>query len=193
MASEKQNLNELLILLAFTRYNEEKFRIVLDRLFGKEAKILRIADSQVFLLSLPDGQASLATFRASFDALVEDVDSIRKALVIPCNNPLLYSYIDEVEDGKLMYLFELDKTHPNFYDEMVPLLLGVKKSLLGSLKSYIENNCSARCAQNELYVHFNTVEYRMKKCMEQLQMNFELFPTRMFLYYLLERVENQKR
>ena len=193
MAWSKQILNEVHILLTFTRYNEEKFRIILDKLFGKKAKISKISKPGVYLLTLPDGQASLATFRASFDALFLDVDSIAKALVIPCDDQFLYSYIDEVKEGRLTYLFELEKNHPNFYDEMVPLLLGVKKSLLGSLKSYIENNCSIRCAQNELYVHFNTVEYRMRKCMQQLRRNFDLFPTRMFLYYLLERVENQKR
>ena len=188
MGSVNQASDDVTILLSFSSFDAERFSKAVSKLFGKGASIHKV-NGDVYLLTLKEGQKDLAIFKASFQALSDDVNQLRKALIVPSDHPLLYSFMEDVKDGECLYLFSLEKRHPTLYEETLPLILGVKRTLLDTMKCYIENNCSSRNTQNEMFVHFNTVDYRIRKCMQQLGMNLGLFPTRVFLYNLLNRID----
>ncbi|HEX3012420.1 MAG TPA: helix-turn-helix domain-containing protein, partial [Syntrophomonadaceae bacterium] len=53
---------------------------------------------------------------------------------------------------------------------------------LGTLRILLDNECSWTTTANQLYVHVNTVYYRMLKVEQLLNVDFSLFETRLDLY-----------
>jgi DNA-binding PucR family transcriptional regulator len=53
---------------------------------------------------------------------------------------------------------------------------------LGTLRILLDNECSWTTTANQLYVHVNTVYYRMVKVEQLLNIDFSLFETRMDLF-----------
>lgn len=188
MELENLSSDEAHVLLGFSSEVPDHFETALEK-FLKEGCTLKEVSSSVLLLSMKDGKRSLPVFRSSFEALKEDVRSLNKALVIPALWEKFYPYLDYVEDGRCRYLFELAKKCPKMYENLLPFFEGIKRPYLLTMKCFLENNCSSRIAQLELFLHYNTVEYRIRKCCEKLNVNFSLFPTRIFLYNLLDKVK----
>ena len=54
--------------------------------------------------------------------------------------------------------------------------------LLDTLRILLDNSCSWTTTANQMYVHVNTVYYRMFKVQKLLNVDFSLFETRLHLY-----------
>ena len=184
----KSMFNDGVVLLQMYSEDTTKLEKSLKRLFDANFSIKHLRDD-LYILKLKDAVKNVTIFRASFPAIINEEVGLKKALLIPCENQILYTFINKVEDGHYYEFFRLARENPAIYDETMYLILGVKKSLLYTLKVYIENNCSSRNSQIDLFLHYNTVDYRIKRCAEVLGMNFDLFPTRAYLYEMLDKID----
>lgn len=187
MGSTKSTWNEALFLMEVKEASLSRMEKVFSKLFKAGYQLRNIQDG-LFLLRLEEGVESYPVFRASFMAIADDL-GILKALAVPSDNRLFESYLPLVKEGTCTDLFALGSMNPAIYDECLPLVMNLKDDYPKTLRVYIENGCSSRRCQVELYMHFNTIEYRVRKCQELLKMNLGLFPTRMFVYELLLRVD----
>lgn len=188
LKSPKSMFDEAYILLDLDKNDATIIEKILKKIIGSDYELSHFRENW-YILKLMHSVKNLPVFKASFSAMAVDEAGLKRALLLPCNNPSLYSYINKVDDKKYEDFYSLAKKYPEIYDETMFLILGLKKSLLYTLKVYIENNCSSRTAQIELFLHYNTVDYRIKKCSEVLGMNFDLFPTRAYLYEMLDKID----
>lgn len=187
MGSLKSIQNEALFLLEGNDVLVPRMEKLFNKLFKAGYQLEKLKDS-LYLLTLEEGVEAYPVFRASFSALSGDCN-IQRALAIPTDNRLFDSYLSLVPEGTCSDLFVVASVNPLIYDECLPLIMNLKNDYPKTLRVYIENGCSSRRCQVELYMHFNTIEYRVKKCQEILKMNLSLFATRMFVYELLLRVD----
>ena len=137
------------------------------------------------LLTLKDSTKDVAILKASFSALLIDNDALDKALVIPCDSSVFYPYVDFVHSQGFEELFKVAKTHPEVYDESYDLIGSFDNETLHTIQVYIENNCSPLLSTYALFVHKNTVTYRINSFIKKTQIHFETFANQMFLYELI--------
>lgn len=154
------------------------------RLFQDDYESLSIGEGK-YLLTLRQGLKSLSVLQASFPAAANDLDEQAKGLIVPSPSPLFYPYLDKSENGKICYLFELNEEIPTLYDDCVPLLDGLDDDLLMTVKAYIETERSPNLSALRLFLHRNTVSYRLSRFEEITGIEVDSFGNMMFVYELI--------
>lgn len=139
----------------------------------------------VFFLTLKGGQNGLAILQSSLAAASEDIGGDFKGLIVPLFSDLFLPYIDFVPANSIRYLFELGYTHHEIYAETQELLNGIDSYTLLTVKSYIEAGNSPSLASNRLYVHRNTVTYRIDRFISMTGVEIKSFPNAVFIYFLI--------
>ncbi len=139
----------------------------------------------VILLTLKDSTKDVAILKASFSALLVDNDALDKALVIPCDSPVFYGYVNFVKSQSFDELFKVAKKHAEVYDESYDLIGFFDNETLKTIQVYIENNCSPLLSSYALFVHKNTVTYRVNSFIKKTGIHFDTFANQMFLYELI--------
>lgn len=172
------------ILLKCTQNGIERLKKMLFKLMTETFEVRKISD-EVFLLVLKDGK-DLAIFKASFSALTLDEASLFSALEIPSDSTIFYPYLDDVKKGEILPLFKVAKHDPDIYLETYHLLGNFDKETIETIQVYIEHNCSPLLASYALYVHKNTVTYRINAFTKKTGISLEPFSNQMFLYELIE-------
>lgn len=169
-------------------YKSETGLARLERMCSKiipnKYKINPLSDTMV-LLVLNDGPVSTAIFKASFSALLVDNDDLSKALIIPCNNPIFYSYLELVKPQEIVELFKLAKDNKVIYYETYDLIASLDQEIIETLLVYLENNCSPLLSSYALYVHKNTVTYRINLFTKKTGLSLDSFANQMYLYGLI--------
>lgn len=139
----------------------------------------------VFFLTLKGGQNGLAILQSSLAAAGEDIGGSFKGLIVPLFSELFLPYIDLVPQNGIRYLFEVGYTHHEIYAETQELLDGIDSYTLLTVKSYIEAGNSPSLASNRLYVHRNTVTYRIDRFISMTGVEIKSFPNAVYIYFLI--------
>ena len=61
-----------------------------------------------------------------------------------------------------------------------------KNDLLSTLLTYFENNCQISNTAKKLFIHENTLRYRLQKIEELLNLKLDLWETKVLVYFLLK-------
>ena len=141
---------------------------------GDEASLVRLAN-----------ESDLAALLASFSAFASDASFPLKGLIIPFADSRFIPYLDKVKDGELLYLEEAGLSNDD-YANFLPLLEGIDDETLLTVKTYIETNGSPSLSALRLYVHHNTVSYRLSRFEEKTNLSLEGWSNAMFVYELLK-------
>ncbi len=139
----------------------------------------------VISLSLNGGSKSLSILQASLQAMGEDVNTHFKGLVCPCFNDNFPKYLKFVKEDKFLYLFEISQMHKDLYCDNINMLDGIDDYTLESVKCYIEMGNSPTLAAYKLFVHRNTITYRVDKFTQDLRIDLSSFPNCVFIYNLI--------
>ncbi|MGE5422216.1 MAG: PucR family transcriptional regulator [Ignavibacteriales bacterium] len=67
-----------------------------------------------------------------------------------------------------------------------------RTDFLSTMRILLDNECSWTTTANQLYVHVNTVYYRMVKVERMLNINFSLFETRLYLFTAIKAWDTLK-
>lgn len=137
-------------------------------------------------LALYGGKKSLVIFQTSLAALNEDLDINMKGLVVPFFNSRFAKYLNYVNKNEISYLFEISSDHKEIYTENIDLLDMVDDYTLRTLKAYIETGNSPSLAAYKLYVHRNTVTYRIDRFSQTFNVDLSQFPNCVFIYMLIK-------
>jgi DNA-binding PucR family transcriptional regulator len=97
----------------------------------------------------------------------------------------------ELNDGEHRLLHEClsEKNH----EELFAPLSGLDPELLLTILVYLENGNSPALASIGLYVHRNTVNYRVEHFEKQTGYDLSLCPTSLLVYLLLKKEERNIR
>jgi hypothetical protein len=152
----------------------------------------RMCSQDKVLLTLKDAAKDLSILKASFPALLVDNESLSNALVLPCDSPMFYSYLDFVPEQEFLELFKVAKKHPEVYDETYDLIGSFDNETLRTIQVYIENNCSPLLSSFALFVHKNTVTYRVNCFVRKTGIHLDSFANQMFLYELISSRDESK-
>lgn len=183
-------VSECYILISFdAEEGQPRLEKMLLRLLPNLFSIKKITSKNI-LLTLKDVK-DLSIFRASFPAVKIDNGYIHSALEIPCDNSLFYPFLDLVEKGCETQLFKVAKNHPQVYDETYDLICSLDRDTLETIHFYIENDCSPLLASYALFIHKNTVTYRVNMFVKKTGISLELFSNQMFVYQLLASHANE--
>ncbi|MDD6239998.1 MAG: helix-turn-helix domain-containing protein [Eubacteriales bacterium] len=164
----------------------------LSKLFEGREKLTPIQED-IYLLEL-SGRGDVPVFKASFPALKEEISPSLKALLLPLNDPHRYlPFLSKVEPGQFESLFFLASKHPEIYQESFPLLEGFDDDMLETVEAYLENSSSPLFASYSLYVHRNTVTYRIKTFEERTGFVLDDFSSQMFLDCLIHQYFDNKQ
>lgn len=142
-------------------------------------------DPDIWILQLPDGMKDLAIFEASFAALLTDSSQSIQVLAVPNASPIFYAFLESVQPGHFTYLYQRMLDHPEELTELEPLLAGFSREMLATIDSYLENGLSPTLASYRLYVHKNTVTYRVKEFEKRSHIDLSLLPNSVLVYLLL--------
>jgi sugar diacid utilization regulator len=164
-------------------------RQTLDKLLAKifpKSYELEASSSNLYKLTLLDGQKALVLFQTSFRAASLDLYGGLKALVVPTLNDCFVQYLKYVQPQKIEYLFQLGQDHPEIYQECQSLIEDIDGDTLFTISTYIENENSPSLSALRLYVHRNTVTYRITRFIQQTGISLDSFGNVMFVYYLIQ-------
>ncbi len=161
-----------------------KLERMLNKILPGDVSINRI-DREKVLLTMKNGLHDQAVLKASYSALLVDNDSLDKALIIPSPSSIFYSYVDFVPSQQITELFKVAKTCAQVYDETYSLIASMDREILETVQVYIENNCSPLLSSYALFVHKNTVTYRINIFIKKTGISLDSFANQMFLYGLI--------
>jgi hypothetical protein len=163
-----------------------KVHKLIDKILGKAEYELEGKEG-IYKLTLQSGVKGQAVMQSSFMAAGEDLGASFKGLIVPLFNDRFVPYIDFVEDNSIKYLFEVGHDHDEIYDESADLLSEIDYYTLLTVKSYIEAGNSPSMASLRLYVHRNTVTYRIDRFIQQTGIDLKPFPNSVFIYFLIKK------
>ena len=163
---------------------------------SKVLTMLRIEDydieqrNNVFVISLYKGEDSLIKLQNSFRALSEDLGVDLKGLIVPKPHPAFIKYVDSVHKAKMMYAFELGLTDKAIYRDSLNIIKPFDAEMLVTIKAYIEYGNSPTVSSQRLFVHRNTVTYRINQFGTTTDIDLSSFPNCVFIIELIR--ERQK-
>lgn len=157
---------------------------IILRLFKNEVKCERLSPT-VNRLTLLRGTKDLAAFEASFEALSADVKGNVTGLIVPTNSALFVPFLAKAKPRRVSYLFELLEEDSSLYVNFEPLIARIDPEILYTVKAYIEADRSPLLASLRLYVHRNTVAYRLTHFEKQTGLMIDSFGNERFVYALI--------
>src|SRR5574344_567291 len=145
----------------------------------------------VYKLDLPTGVKGQALLLASFKALSEDVtmatNGFIKGLIVPLPSDKFIPYLEYVSENAIKFLFEIGQVHSEIYRDNLDLLEDIDSYSLETVMAYLEAGNSPAEASLRLYVHRNTVTYRIDHFIQQTGIDLKPFPNAVFVYFLIVR------
>jgi len=169
-------------ILRVPEASQPKLTYILKRLVP-EARIENEKDC--LLLNLPNGLSSEVELLASQKALSEDLPNLQ-GLFVPFYNEVCLEYLNQVDGGSISYLDEVAKKDQSIYKDFLFLLDKVDDETALTVQAYIECDKSPKLAGVRLYVHRNTVNYRVQRFLALTGLSLEGFGNCMFVYHLIE-------
>lgn len=165
---------------------QDKLEKLLTRVLEGENKyeLSRVAD-EYYSLSILNGYRGLGALQSSFSAASEDINFTFKGIVVPTLNERFIQYLKYVRKSSLVYLFQVAMTHQEIYKENVDLLDFIDEYTLMTVKAYIEASNSPSLASYRLFVHRNTVTYRIDRFIQESGFDLKYFSTAIFVYFLI--------
>jgi hypothetical protein len=182
-------MNSVYLLFQSDRFAK---RETLEKFFSKLLKNgyeVEETPSNVYKITLLGGVASLAIIEASFTAASNDFPGLIKALIVPFFKESFTAYLPEVKEGKILYLYEVGRNHPEIYEDGQNLLASFDDESLLTVKTYIETERSPYLSALRLYVHRNTVSYRIERFEEKSGIALENWGNQMYVYELIRAYE----
>ncbi len=127
-----------------------------------------------------------AVFATSFPALCEDIGHDIKALLVPSNEFSLYTdYLQKCDNNTVIPLFSL-RNDKKEYASFDPLIQDRDRDVLKTVLSYRYYNDSPILSSLPLFIHRNTVIYRINLFKEKTGRSLLLFADRRFVYNLID-------
>lgn len=178
------NGNCCIYLKADNKLQNGNVRKVMAKVLQTSAYELSEKDG-IFLLTLKAGQKGLSLLQNSFAAASEDLNVGFRGLIVPLFSESFVPFIDLVEEDHICYLFELGYTHHEVYADTLGLIDDIDVYTLMTVKAYIESGNSPSLASLSLYVHRNTVTYRIDRFIQETGIDLKSFPNAVYVYFLI--------
>jgi hypothetical protein len=154
-----------------------------EKLFHGSASLKAFGPHYVLNLPKPE---DYAIFKASFDALKIDLSSFVKGLLLPNDNTSFYQgFLANVKKGQLLNLYEVLVQNPGIMEDLLPIIQSFDDEMLYTLKAYIENDCSPLLSSYQLYVHRNTISYRINVFSKKSGIELDTFSNILLIYQLV--------
>ena len=158
---------------------------MLNRIFTGPFTITKYQLNDLILICMKNGLADSAILKASFPALSADNPDLERGLLIPSKSSVFFSFLELVPPNKLLDLFTVAKNNPSVYYETYELIADLDKEILETVQVYIENNCSPLLSSYALFVHKDTVTYRLHLFKRKTGISMDSFADRMFVHGLI--------
>jgi len=103
---------------------------------------------------------------------------------------LLITHFDDVKIFKILTTFQFERNYVNYLDSKIIEIIKFDKEhnsdLLNTLYYYLKYEKSVKIVASKLYIHRNTVNYRIRQLRENFNVNFDDFQSLMKLYISIE-------
>lgn len=162
--------------------SQPKLTYILKRLVP-EARVEN--ENDCLLLNLPNGLSSEVKLLANQKALSEDLPNLQ-GLFVPFFNEVCLKYLNQVDGGSISYLDDVAKKDQSIYKDCLFLLGKIDDETALTVQVYIECDRSPKLAGVRLYVHRNTVNYRVQRFLALTGLSLEGLGNSMFVYHLIE-------
>jgi hypothetical protein len=102
----------------------------------------------------------------------------------------LITYFDDVKIFKILTTYPFKRDYINYLDDKIIEIVSFDKAhnsdLLDTLYAYLKYEKSVKIVASKLYIHRNTVNYRIRQLKEKFNVNFDDFHSLMKLYISIE-------
>lgn len=152
--------------------NGYKFRDIVGRVFGQT---ISIAYGQTYRLNDLHKSYNEARLAMTLTRLMGKKNFVRQFSEMGVFTCLFSSNLDVLKKFALITLGKLldyDQTN--------------NTQLLDTLRQLLDNNINLKCTADQLCIHVNTVDYRIKKVEELLNVDFSTIETRVNLYIAIK-------
>lgn len=158
----------ILVLIPLSRFCESQIRDILVQIIERAQK----EQSVLLCVGVGNSTAYLDEIRKSRNeasaALKASSVMNRKGHVFFYKEQGIYTLISHVEDIRI-----LDEYVEEQLGKLLRLDVANRDSFCETLENYLANNCSAKKTAEAMFIHRNTLNYRLKKIRELLDCNFE--------------------
>lgn len=176
------------VYLSFQDGPPAKLELWLDKVLGANNYDLTKGNlSEVVILG---GRGALIDFRASIPAIVQDLNTHYKALVVPVFSKLFEPYVKTVKTDSFDYLINCI-SGDEIFKKAQGLIANVDPQILRTALYFFEFANSPQATAEFLYMHRNTVNYRLQKFIATTRFDITEAPNAMFIYRLINyRIKN---
>lgn len=172
-------MNRIFVLLSFSDPSDREKRIKAVHFLIKEAQF------EEDYVSFKD-EKDFAVFATSLPALCEDIGHDIKALLVPCKDASIYAeYLAKCDNNRVVPLVSL-RDRKEDYVSFYSLIENRDKDVLETVFYYRYYNDSPVLSSRPLFVHRNTILYRLNLFKEKTGRSLLLFADRMFVYNLID-------
>lgn len=183
--------NEVIELVKSTYYGQN---IYIDKAYNKIVLIGDLEDEKEHGISLRETITSniktkvsigISSIDGTFEGLVKGYNNAKKAIKIGKTFniiPEVYLY-DEMNFEKIVYNIN-DSYYKELKDEYNRMFKNLNKELILTLEEVLKSNLSLTKASKNLYIHRNTLMYRIEKIYKETGLDIRNFRDATYLYML---------
>lgn len=176
------------IYLSFQEGPPPALELWLDKVLGENN--YDITKGNITEIVILGGRSALIDFRSSVPTLVTDLNVHFKALAVPVFSKIFEPYIKTVQEDSFDYLINCI-TGEEIYKKAQSLIANVEPQILLTALHFFEFANSPQATAEFLYMHRNTVNYRLQKFIATTRFDITEAPNAMFVYQLINyRIKN---
>lgn len=157
---------------------------LLSKLLGPTAD-LRPLGPDCYGVTVYDSPETVIDFALSLRAASEDIGAEIRALEVPYLHERFERFLPRVPARQLKTLVEVSAGEKEIFTECYALIASIDEELLTTVKQYLESGRSPTLTARRLYVHRNTVTYRVERFEAESTLCLKAPATAMFVYQLL--------
>ncbi|MDQ0272465.1 PucR family transcriptional regulator [Cytobacillus purgationiresistens] len=183
--------NNLEIIILLASHSSEEDSLASSAIELAKSTIAQY-DKYSILVGIGNEYSSIYKVRQSYTEALEVIRTSmffnkEKSLPIEYKNLKTLRYLETIEQHN---------KETNYTNEDILILFKKDQSdqtnYLGTLEHYLMNNCKIKPTAEDLFVHDNTLKYRLKKITQLTNINFDDFNTRCQLYIDLQLLKRKR-
>lgn len=159
---------------------------VLLKLIGQSHDCAKLTDD-VYCVSVFDNEDAVINLSLSLRAISEDVKMILKGIQVPVFLESFIHLFKYVKTNTIIAISEIADYDMTIIPECFRLIQNIDPETLMTVKEYIESGRSPTHTAKLLYVHRNTVTYRVDRFESETNLSLKVPSVAMFIYRVISK------
>lgn len=174
------------MLQAKGNFKSDIIEKVLLKLIGQSHDCSKLTDD-VYCVSIFDNEDAVIDLTLSLRAVSEDVGMVLKGIQVPVFLEGFIHLFKYVKPNTIITISEVADFDGTIINDCFRLIKDIDSETLMTVKEYIESGRSPTHTAKMLYVHRNTVTYRVDRFESETNLSLKVPSVAMFIYRVISK------